>query len=104
MTWEIIATIIGALGGWEAIKYLIKGKPFGKPLVGAGGEFQAHYCNTFANLAGKQVPQFLIADIDNVAASIKRETGISIQGVLSLSQMKMAGIQIDANDNLIIIE
>lgn len=23
MSWEIIATIIGALGGWEAIKYLI---------------------------------------------------------------------------------
>ena len=23
MYWEIIATIIGALGGWEAIKYLI---------------------------------------------------------------------------------
>ena len=23
MSWDIIATIIGALGGWEAIKYLI---------------------------------------------------------------------------------
>lgn len=26
MYWEIIATIIGALGGWEAIKYLINRK------------------------------------------------------------------------------
>lgn len=96
---------VGLLSDGIVKKYgLLKGRPFGKPLVGAGGEFQAHYCNTFANLAGKQVPQFLIADIDNVAASIKRETGISIQGILSLPQMKMAGIQIDANDNLIIIE
>ena len=96
---------VGLLSDSIERKYrLIKGKKFGKPLVGAGGEFSAHYCLTFAYLDEKPVSQFLIADIDGIVSSIKRETGIEIAGIMSLPQMKMAGIQIDANDNMIIIE
>ena len=36
MYWEIIATILGALGGWEAIKYLINRKT-NKRVAEAGG-------------------------------------------------------------------
>lgn len=80
------------------------GKKFPKPLVGAGGEFHAYYCNTPATLEGKTLTQFLLADISNVAKSIKAETGIDIHGIISLPQMKFVGMQIDANDNMIILE
>lgn len=74
-------------------------------LVGAGGELKnVKVCNTFLELEGKSIPQFLLADISHVVKSIKRETGIEILGIISLSQMKMVGIQIDANDNMIMIE
>lgn len=84
---------------------LLTGRRYPGTLVGAGGEIKdVYYCNTFAYLAGKTIPQFLLADISNVRDSIKRETGYEILGIISLPQMKMAGVQIDANDNLIIIE
>ena len=84
---------------------LLTGRCYPGTLVGAGGEIKdVYYCNTFAYLAGKTIPQFLLADISQVLDSIKRETGLEILGIISLPQMKMAGIQIDANDNLIIIE
>lgn len=84
---------------------LVKGRRYPGTIIGAGGEMEGvYYCNTFANFEGKDIPQFLIADISGVRRSIERETGIEILGIISLPQMKMAGIQIDANDNLIIIE
>ena len=96
---------VGLLSDSVVRKYrLMQGKKYPKPLVGAGGQFSAYYCLTFAYIENKPISQFLIADIDNVVASIKQETGIEIAGIISLPQMKFAGIQIDANDNLIIIE
>lgn len=84
---------------------LVKGRRYPGTIIGAGGEMEGvYYCNTFANFEGKDIPQFLIADISGVRRSIERETGIEILGIISLPQMKMAGMQIDANDNLIIIE
>lgn len=81
------------------------GRSYPGTLVGAGGEMRdVRYCNTQAELSGKAVPQFLIADISAVVRSIRRETGVEIAGIISLPQMKMAGMQVDANDNLIIIE
>ena len=81
------------------------GKRFNGTIVGAGGEMRnVRYCNTFVGMSGKLIPQFLLADISPVVKSIKCETGIEILGIISLPQMKMVGIQIDANDNLIIIE
>lgn len=82
-----------------------KGKRFGGTLVGAGGEMKnVRHCNTFINVGGKDIPQFLLADIDGVVDSIKRETGIDILGIISLPQMKIIGMNIDANDALITID
>ena len=84
---------------------VLKGRRFPGTIVGAGGEMNdVYYCNTFANFEGKDISQFLIADISGVRSSIKRETGLEILGIISLPQMKFVGIQIDANDNLIILE
>lgn len=81
------------------------GRRFNGTIVGAGGEMRnVKHCNTFVHMEDKVIPQFLLADISDVVKSIKRETGIEILGIISLPQMKMCGIQIDANDNLIIIE
>lgn len=84
---------------------LLEGRRYPGTLIGAGGEISGvRYCNTFANLKGKDIPQFLIADISAVRESIRMETGVEILGIISLPQMKIAGMQVDANDNLIIIE
>lgn len=84
---------------------LDKGKRFGGTIVGAGGEMRnVRYCNTFVEVGEKIIPQFLLADIEGVVESIQRETGIEILGIISLPQMRLAGINIDSNDNLIIIE
>lgn len=72
-------------------------------LVGAGGKFTAYTCNTPFVIGGKQMYQFLIADIDAVADSIERQTGIRIQGLISLPQAKMVQMEIDTDDNYISI-
>lgn len=84
---------------------LRKGRKYSGTLIGAGGEIKnVHHCDTSAIFQGREIPQFLFADIDNVIKSIKRETDIEILGIISLPQMKFAGICIDANDMEIIIE
>lgn len=81
------------------------GRRYSGTLVGAGGELKdVMVCNTFADFLNVKIPQFLLADISNVVKSIKRETGIEILGIISLPQMKMCGLGIDANDMEIIIE
>lgn len=84
---------------------LIIGKDFQGSLVGAGGTIHnVKHCNTMAEFQGKVIPQFLLADISDIVKSIKRETGIEILGIISLQQMKIVGLGIDANDMEIIIE
>ena len=81
------------------------GRRYSGTLVGAGGELKdVRVCNTFADFLNIKIPQFLLADISNVVKSIKRETGIEILGIISLPQMKMCGLGIDANDMEIIVE
>lgn len=72
-----------------------KGKMFPSTLVGASGDMMAWHCYQLFEIGGKQVGQFLIADIDAVVRSIARETGITISGILSLPQMAMIGAKID---------
>lgn len=97
---------VGLIDRAQVKRYgLSVGRSYPGTLVGAGGEMRGvKYCNTVAELRGKPVPQFLLADISAVVQSIRRETGVEIAGIISLPQMKMAGMQVDANDNLIIIE
>lgn len=84
---------------------LLVGRRYNGTLVGAGGEMRnIRYCDTFVEFEGKKIPQFLLADIDDVVKSIKRETGIEILGIIGLPQMKMSGLGIDANDMEVIVE
>ena len=73
---------------------LVEGKRYHGKIVGAGGEMRGvRYCNSFVTLPnGREVAQFLLADISAVRASIKEETGIDIVGIISLPQMKLAGL------------
>lgn len=81
------------------------GRRYSGTLVGAGGELKdVRVCNTFADFLDVKIPQFLLADISNVVKSIKKETGIEILGIISLPQMKMCGLGIDANDMEIIVK
>lgn len=76
------------------------GRRYGGTLIGAGGEMRnVKHCDTFANIEDKVIPQFLLADISDVVKSIKRETGVEILGIISLPQMKLIGMNIDANSN-----
>lgn len=97
---------VGLIDKNQKKKYdLAIGKKFNGSLVGAGGEIDdVRYCNTLIDFSGKVISQFLVSDIDSVVKSIKRETGIDILGIISLPQMKFAGLGIDANDMEIIIE
>lgn len=73
---------------------LAEGKKYHGKVVGAGGEMRGvRYCPSFVTLPnGKDVAQFLLADISAVRASIKEETGIEIVGIISWPQMKFAGL------------
>lgn len=84
---------------------LVKGNRYNGSIIGAGGNINDVYiCNTFPVLGGKPFSQFVMANIDDIIESIREETGIEIIGIISLPQMKFNGIQIDANNNLIIFE
>ena len=97
---------VGLIDDTQVKRYgLSVGKRFNGTLVGAGGEMcNIKHCNTFVEVGGKSIPQFLITDIEGVVKSIERETGIKILGIISLPQMKMVGMNVDSNDNLIILE
>lgn len=73
---------------------LSEGKKYHGSVVGAGGEMRGvRYCNSFVTLPnGKDMAQFLLADISAVRASIKEETDIDIVGIISWPQMQFAGI------------
>lgn len=86
-----------------------QGPKYNGTLVGAGGKLRdVRYCYTLAVLEDgekqKPIGQFLLADIDDVVESIEAQTGIRILGIISLPQMKAAGVRIDTNSNLIILE
>lgn len=84
---------------------LAKGRRYNGTLIGAGGEMRGvRHCDTFVELDGKVIPQFLLADISGVVDSIRRETGIEILGIISLPQMSMIGMNIDVNSQEVWLE
>ena len=96
---------VGVIASNVRKKYgLSVGKKFHQPLVGAGGEFDAYYCNTPAFIGNRPLTQFLLADIGSVVDSIRQQTGIEIQGIISLTQMRMVGMQINSKDNTLTLE
>lgn len=80
-----------------------KGREFSSYLVGASGHMDAWHCYQLVEIGGKQVGQFLIADIEGVVESIEKETGVKISGILSLPQMAMIGATIDTENKKLII-
>lgn len=84
---------------------LIRGKRYNGKLIGIGGEMDnIRHCDTFVNIDDRVIPQFLLADIEDLIESIKKETNIEILGIISLPQCKLANITLDCNDNEIILE
>lgn len=84
---------------------LRKGRKYSGTLIGAGGEIKnVHHCDTSVIFQGREIPQFLFADIDNVIKSIKRETGIEILGIISLKQMEFIGMNLDINSHEVWLE
>lgn len=74
-------------------------------LIGAGGKLKnVKHCNDFVSIEHTKVPQFLVTNIDSIVDSINKETGVKILGIISLPQMKICGLGIDANSMEIIIE
>lgn len=82
---------------------LTEGRRYNGTIVGAAGAMRkVRYCDSFIDLDnGKQLAQFLLADISNVRESIEAETGIAIVGIISWPQMKMVGIKIGINGVII---
>lgn len=81
------------------------GRKYGGTIIGAGGRMKnVSHCDTFVELKGKTIPQFLFADISSVVESIERETGVKILGIIALPQMKWAGINIDTNSGEVWLE
>ena len=97
---------VGLIDDNQVRKYTLNvGRRFNGTLVGAGGEMKdIRYCNSFVEIGDKKITQFLVADIGGVVKSIRRETDLDILGIISLPQMKLVGMNVDCNDNLIIIE
>lgn len=86
----------------KRIKGLKKGRKYNGSLIGAGGDLGTlRVCDIPATLGGKMITQFLIADIDGIVDSIKKQTGVEIGGIISLPQMKFYGVEIDTDDNFI---
>lgn len=84
---------------------LRKGRKYSGTLIGAGGEIKnVHHCDTSVIFQGREIPQFLLADISDIVKSIKRETGIEILGIVSLKQMAIIGLNIDVNSNEVWLE
>jgi predicted aspartyl protease len=97
---------IGLIDKNQTKKYnLLSSRKYTGTIVGAGGEIENPYiCDNIINIEDKIINQFLLVDLSNIVDSIKRETGITILGIVSLPQMKFIGMNIDTNDNLLILE
>lgn len=97
---------IGLIDKNQIKKYsLASSRKYTGTIVGAGGEIENPYiCDNIINIEDKLMNQFLLVDLSNIVDSIKRETGITILGIVSLPQMKFIGMNIDTNDNLLILE
>ena len=66
---------------------------------GAGGELDGRICSDWFYLCGKPMAQFVRADISNIQENIRRETGIKIEGIIGLTQMRMTCMEIDVMAN-----
>lgn len=79
------------------------GSELGGTIVGVGGEsMQAYHTkNLDMDIQGVKLYQFIAMNIDSVKNSIRREIGITINGIIGLTQIKMSEMKIDADNGVI---
>lgn len=68
-------------------------------LQGLGGGSEGRRVITVGRIGGRIVNQFLSTDIRNIRESIEQETGIKIEGIIGLPQLKFACAVIDTVNN-----
>lgn len=73
------------------------------PLEGIGGASSGRRVITPATIGGRVINQFVATDIDNIRKSIARETGIRIEGVVGLKQLRFAGVVINTDSGDIMV-
>lgn len=79
-----------------------RGRVYNGTLIGAGGGLETAYiADDVVEVCGRKFTQFVVCDIDAIVASIRRETGRSISGIIGLPMMRANGVRIDVNSNLI---
>ena len=72
-------------------------------MQGIGGKIYGKRVITTGLMGGRIVNQFLSTDISNIRESIEQETGIRIDGIIGLPQLKFAGAVIDTANNEILV-
>lgn len=79
------------------------GSKIGGAIVGVGGKASSayHTKNLRVDIGGVKLYQFITMSIDSVRESIKQKTGITIQGIIGLTQIKMSEMKIDADNGII---
>lgn len=79
------------------------GSKIGGVIVGVGGKASSAYYtkNLRVDIGGVKLYQFITMSIDSVRESIKQKTGIIIQGIIGLTQIKMSEMKIDADNGII---
>lgn len=75
------------------------------PIIDASGdEIRCGVLNDFVKVGGKDVAQFISSDLSGIRGSIRRETGIDIQGILGYSQAQMLGLALDTARNVVTVK
>lgn len=70
----------------------------------SGDEVKCPILNEFVSIAGKQIYQFVKSNIYGVQSSIKQQTGIWIDGIISYPQLQAINASLDIKNNQLIIE
>lgn len=72
-------------------------------IVGVGGESSSayHTKDLQVDIEGVKLYQFITMDIDTIKKSIRENTGVTIQGIIGLTQIKMSEMKIDADNGII---
>lgn len=78
------------------------GLPYAGSITGVGGQVGVWHTKKLAvDIVGVPLVQFLTSDLQNVADSIQRETGIRIAGIIGWKQIQ--GAEMKVMDDKIII-
>lgn len=89
----------------DKYKFNLSSKILGT-VIGMGGESEEAAYNIkdcIVDIAGVKLYQFISTDISVIKDSIKKNTGIEINGIIGTTQIKMTEMKIDLDNKVIII-